>query len=115
MKSAEVKQSVSPYSDETVACLSEIVQVVRGCAGRRIRTHGRLTEATVVKVWDTGTTINKNPMIGLRLKIEAASDHPAFEAETTQLVSRLERGHVQVGTRVPVKYLPDSREVALAH
>jgi hypothetical protein len=69
--------------------------------------NGIIAQAKVLKVWDTGTTINDDPQIGLLLEVTPASDVP-FQAETKTLVSRLTVALVQPGVPVEVKYDPQN-------
>ena len=69
--------------------------------------NGVIAQAKVLKVWDTGTTINDDPQIGLLLEVTPASDVP-FQAETKTLVSRLTVALVQPGVPVEVKYDPQN-------
>lgn len=69
--------------------------------------NGVVAQAKVLKVWDTGTTINDDPQIGLLLEVTPTSDVP-FQAETKTLVSRLTVALVQPGVPVDVKYDPQN-------
>ena len=88
---------------------------------RRLMKHGRAAEATVLQRFDTGTTINKNPQVGLLLDVRPVSD-PPFQAEARVLVSRLNPDAFPVGSKVKVRYDPknlkhvavDSEDTGLA-
>ena len=86
--------------------------VVGGLRNRAIRDEGLPARATIIQIWDTGTTINDNPLVRLRLEV-----HPPggaiFEAETEELISRLEIPSIQLGMEVEVKYDPQTQTVAL--
>lgn len=69
--------------------------------------NGVIAQAKVLKVWDTGTTINDDPQIGLLLEVTPDNDVP-FQAETKTLVSRLTVALVQPGVPVEVKYDPQN-------
>ena len=79
---------------------------------QRLRNEGQRGEAVILDMWDTGTTVNENPLVGFRLQVEPISGAP-FEAETENLVSRLDVSQIQPGTRVPVRYDPRTKKVAL--
>jgi len=79
---------------------------------RRVLKKGQPADAEVLETWDTGTTINQNPVVGLRLKVFPGSGSP-FVAETEQLISRLQIQRYQPGSRVKVRYDPETKEVAL--
>ncbi len=70
--------------------------------------------ATIINVWDTGVTINENPQIGIKLKVEPVS-LPPYEVDTKQLVSRLQTYLYAPGTQVTVKYDPaDLQKVVIS-
>jgi hypothetical protein len=60
----------------------------------------------VLEVKDTGTTVNNQPRVRLRLRVQP-EDGPPFEVERKLLVSRL--AIPRVGERVEVAYDPDDR------
>jgi hypothetical protein len=79
---------------------------------RSILKTGKLAEAEILQIWDTGTTINNNPVVRIRLEVRPRL-HSIFEAETEKLISRLKIPQYQPGTVVQVKYDPESQDVAL--
>jgi hypothetical protein len=68
-----------------------------------LKRKGVPAEATIIKIWDTGMTVNNDPVVGFLLEV-----HPreggAYQAETKILVSRL--SIPQPGQIVPVRYDP---------
>jgi hypothetical protein len=68
--------------------------------------NGVTAQARVLKVWDTGTTINDDPQIGLLLEV-APSLGAVFQAEAKTLVSRLNAALVQPGITAQVIYDPN--------
>ena len=68
--------------------------------------NGVTAEAKVLKVWDTGTTVNDNPQIGMLLEIKPPVG-PSFQAEAKTLVSRLNAASVQPGITAKVIYDPE--------
>ncbi len=67
--------------------------------------NGVNAPATVLKVWDTGVSINDNPQVGLRLEVSPAGANP-FQTETKTVVSRLNVSLVQPGVTAEVRYDP---------
>jgi hypothetical protein len=67
--------------------------------------NGVTAEARVLKVWDTGTTINDDPEVGLLLEFTSADGVP-LQVETKTIVSRLKAALVQPGITAQVKYDP---------
>jgi hypothetical protein len=86
--------------------------IVSGLRNRTVRSEGLPARAKILKIWDTGTTINQNPVVGMLLEV-----HPpggaTFEAETEQLISRLQIPAIQPGMELEVKYDPHTQAVAL--
>jgi hypothetical protein len=68
--------------------------------------NGVTAPAKVLKVWDTGTTINDNPQIGMLLEV-TPSLGASFQAEAKTLVSRLNAALVQPGITAKVIYDPE--------
>jgi hypothetical protein len=64
-------------------------------------------QARVMKVWDTGVTLNENPQVGLLLHV-TPSMSAAFDAEAKTIVSRLNAALVQPGITTEVKYDPQN-------
>jgi hypothetical protein len=73
---------------------------------------GEHAEATLLDYWDTGTTINDNPQVGMRLEVRP-SRLAAYQADTKTVISRLDLAMLHKGAVVEVTYLPDDpQEVA---
>lgn len=80
---------------------------------REIRAAGVAADATVVKIWDTGVTVNDDPVVGFLLDV-TPEGRPAFQAKTKALVGRLAVPRVQPGARLRVMFDPkDTTRVAL--
>jgi hypothetical protein len=78
-----------------------------------IRRTGRPAMARVLKIWDTGMSLNDNPVVGFRLSVHPEGLEP-FEAETRAVIGRLDVPQIQPGAELPVKYDPnDHSRVAL--
>ena len=65
-----------------------------------------------MKIWDTGATVNRDPVVRMLLEVQPATGSP-FQAETEMLVSRLEIPQIQPGMVVSVKYDSKTKAVAL--
>ena len=63
------------------------------------------TRAKVLKVWDTGVSINDNPQVGLLLEFAPPGGKP-IQVEGKTIVSRLHAALVQPGVSVDIKYDP---------
>ena len=86
--------------------------IVNSLRNRSVRSEGLPAQAKILKIWDTGTTINENPLVGMLLEV-----HPPggaiFQAETEQTISRLQIPMIQPGMELEVKYAPHTQAVAL--
>ena len=69
---------------------------------------GTPATGTIVRLVDTGRTINDDPVVEFVVRV-VPSGEPAYEARTRALVSRLDVPQVQPGRVVPVKYDPKDR------
>jgi hypothetical protein len=80
---------------------------------RQIRAIGVPAEATIVQIWDTGVTVNNDPVVGFLLDVHPDSQ-AVFQAKTKALVSRLAVPRVQPGARLRVFFDPkDTTRVAV--
>jgi hypothetical protein len=80
---------------------------------RQIRASGVPADATVVQIWDTGVTVNENPVVGFLLDVRPEGQ-AAFQAKTKALVSRLAVPRIQPGARLRVFFDPkDTTRVAI--
>jgi len=74
---------------------------------------GQPATATIVRLVDTGTTINEDPVLEFVLEIHPPEGE-VYEAHSRALVSRLDVPQIQPSGTVPVKVDPvDCRRVAL--
>jgi hypothetical protein len=67
--------------------------------------NGVAAKAVVLKVWDTGVTINNSPRVGLLLEVKPEGGEP-FQVEARKLISRLNATMVQPGATAEVIYDP---------
>ena len=74
---------------------------------RRLKAHGVEAEATILAISDTGVTLNKNPYVKLRLRVEPIGV-AAYETEAKTMVSRV--AIPRPGDGVRVKFDPNKPE-----
>jgi hypothetical protein len=73
-----------------------------------LRASGIPAQAEVLSIWETGITINDDPVIGIRLWVLAENQAP-FEASIPKaLIGRLQVPQLQPGSHVPVIYDPNN-------
>jgi hypothetical protein len=73
---------------------------------RAIQKIGVPARATVLDVWDTGVTVNDDPVIGLKVRVEGEGQAPYEAVIEKSRVSRVHIPQFQPGSRVPVKVDP---------
>jgi hypothetical protein len=84
-----------------------VIRMVRKMAApnRDLITTGETAQATILKFWDTGMTINDNPMVGFLLEVNAPNRTP-YQVETKHMISRLNIGQLRPGAVIAVKVDP---------
>lgn len=114
MKHTKVLLAVTLAACSLGACVTSLVNRLTGeDEAREIRATGEAAQALVLEIWDTGVTVNENPVVGFRLEVYPP-DRPSYEAETKALISRLDIPQIQPGAMLPVKFDPeDPQRVAL--
>ena len=65
--------------------------------------HGEPARAKILKIWDTGVTVNDNPQVGMLLAVYPENRDP-YQAETKKVISRLLIPQIQIGASVEVRY-----------
>jgi hypothetical protein len=75
---------------------------------------GIAAEATIQKIWDTGITVNQDPVIGMEVEVQPPEGQAWRATIPKSLISRLDIPRFQPGQRVSVRYDPhDTSRVAL--
>ncbi len=103
----------------TVVIIVFVVIVLRrvgaiSAPNRELLTRGESAQATIINLWDTGTSVNDNPLVGLLLEVRPAS-RPPYQVKTSLLISRLQIPQYQPGRVLVVKVDPTNLEkVAIA-
>jgi hypothetical protein len=85
-----------------------VVRMTRGLSAGSIK-DGVAAQATIVRTWDTGTTINDNPVVGFALNVTPSTE-PAFQVEMKQIISRIQIGAFLPGATVQVMYNPNDHK-----
>lgn len=87
-------------------------QLVAEFAQQRIVTEGELAKSTVLRIADTGRTIDSNPVIRLSLRVAPFNAVP-FETDVDQVVSGQTAERLEPGETMYVKYFPKTGEIAV--
>src|SRR3954469_26033709 len=81
---------------------------------RRIQESGVAARARIVEIWDTGITLNDDPVIGIRAEVTRADGTTYTATIPKSLISRLDIPRFQPGAVVDVRIDPqDASRVAL--
>lgn len=87
-----------------------VFRMMRGLSAGSIK-NGVTAQGTILRTWDTGTTINENPVVGFALNVTPSTE-PAFQVEMKQIVSRIQIGAFLPGATVQVMYDPNDHTKA---
>ncbi|MEW6364695.1 MAG: DUF3592 domain-containing protein [Acidobacteriota bacterium] len=80
---------------------------------KELQEKGESAEATILEIWDTGWTVNEDPVVGFTLEVRRTG-RPAYQAKTKLLVSRVQVAAFRPGAVVPVLVDPkDPSKVSL--
>ena len=72
---------------------------------KALQKMGEPAEAMILKIWDTGMTVNGDPVVRFLLEVHPAGK-PSYQAETKLRISRLSISRYQPGAVVPVRIDP---------
>lgn len=76
---------------------------------------GVSAQAQILKVWQTGMSVNDQPQLGMLLQVQPTDGTPPFQAEAKKVVPLVQIPQFQPGGMLEVKYDPaNPKEVALA-
>lgn len=67
-------------------CLFIAAIIVNAAGNRQILARGERAEAVILKIFETGTTINDSPVVRFLLQV-TPQDQPQFQTEAERLVS----------------------------
>ena len=83
-----------------------IDQASGGDEVRRLRQVGVPAEAEIVRIWDTGTTINDDPVIGMEVEVLPSGGDPFRAVVPKTWISVLDIPQFQPGRIIAVRYDP---------
>jgi hypothetical protein len=107
-----------------VATAAVLASLLTGCAvidrmsgvaeTKRLQESGVAARARILEIWDTGITVNEDPVIGIRAEVTRADGTTYTATIPKSLISRLDVPRFQPGAVVDVRIDPqDSSKVAL--
>ena len=74
---------------------------------KKLLIKGEPAQAKILKIWDTGVTLNDDPQVGMLLEVYAPN-RPVYHAEAKRVVSILNIPRLQVGSTVEVRFDPQN-------
>jgi hypothetical protein len=86
--------------------------VIGGMSNIMIEAKGQDAEAQIVRINDTGTRINDNPVVEFTLQVRPAG-FPPFTGAARKTISIVELAQYQPGRTVRVKFAPGKDQVAI--
>jgi hypothetical protein len=102
----------------TLAFIVVIRKFVKKAFGpdEKLLQDGVPAQATIIKIWDTGITLNDNPQVGMLLEVQPnGPGQEPFRVEMKSIISRHALAQIQPGRVVPVRYDPQNpSKIALA-
>jgi len=82
-----------------------------GLLNRKLLSTGKPAKARILSMNDTGTYINRNPLMHFTLEVQP-DDGSSFQAETEKVIRQF--AQLSVGSMVNVRYDPDTLETAIS-
>jgi hypothetical protein len=76
---------------------------------KALQETGVAAEAAIVRIWDTGITVNDDPVIGMEVEVYPAEGDPWRATIPKSLISRLDIPQFQPGQIVHVRFDPQDR------
>jgi hypothetical protein len=73
---------------------------------KALQTYGLPAKATILQIWDTGITVNDDPVIGMDVQVYPQEGESWRATIPKSLISRLDIPQIQPGQIVPVRYDP---------
>lgn len=86
--------------------------VLRALEKKQLKKHGKPATAKILSLYETGSTIHQNPVVGFELEVYPSSG-AIFRTKTEQTVRRLDIPKIQPNTEVKIKYHPTTRKVII--
>jgi hypothetical protein len=96
--------------------LVSVAGLVAGCGmidrmtgvaeAKDLQAGGVATDAEILSLWDTGITLNQDPVIGLKVQVRPKDGQPYEATIAKSLISRLDIPRFQPGNVIPVRFDP---------
>lgn len=100
-------------------CLAALLLLGTGCAmidrmsgvadTKTLQETGVAAQGVIVRIWDTGITVNDDPVIGMEVEVYSAEGEPWLATIPKSLISRLDIPRFQPGEIVHIRFDPQDR------
>jgi len=99
---------LASFAGVPLAGCTSMMASLGGAMPQQLAASGVAARAEVLEVWDTGWTINDNPVVGMKVRV-MPNDRQPYEATIEKtMVSRIATWQFQPGTVIPVKFDPQN-------
>ena len=100
-------------SDLMLAAMALIfgAPLIGGLLNRKVIRIGKAATARILSMNDTGTYVNRNPLMRFTLEVQPEDGGP-FQAETEKVIRQF--AQLSVGSMVNVRYDPETLETAIS-
>jgi len=78
----------------------------------QIHKNGKPGKAKILRLYETGTTVNYQPVVGFELEV-FPQNGAVFKAKTEQMIRRLDIPNIQPGMEVNIKYNKKNKKVVI--
>lgn len=75
---------------------------------KSLQATGTAAQATILEIWDTGITVNEDPVIGMAVQVYPDTGESWQAKIEKSLISRLDVPRFQPGEIIPVRYDPQN-------
>jgi hypothetical protein len=117
-----MEREITRHLRELFALL--VAATLAGCAwidhwsgvqdAKALQRTGLRANATILKIWDTGMTVNDDPVIGLQVEVKPDGRPPYVATIDRALISRVDIPQFQPERVIPVRVDPkDPQHVAI--
>lgn len=99
----------------TAGCMTGAIDRATGeSQARALQQTGLPAPATILRIWDTGITLNDDPVIGMEVEVRPEEGDPFRAVIPKSRISRIAIPQFQPGKEIAVRYDPQDRsQVAL--
>ena len=96
----------------TAGCVTGAIERATGeSQARALRETGLPAPATILRIWDTGITLNDDPVIGMEVEVRPEEGDSFRAVIPKSLTSRIAIPQFQPGKEIAVRYDPQDRSL----